>query len=240
MVQLKNIAVVAAVGAASMATASPIEPLQERTFGLLQAIFEKKLSLWSMCAPWKHASLPSFTFGCHAPGSPTWSGGDKAKCWLIWNKFSSFCQNGNVPPPKPSGDCTDTVCKSGYEQILKNYTTTATTGVYAGKQVGAATIDNENYMTYLLVDGLDKCLQACNENKGCYFVNLYQDNADSPSDVAELPESVRPKYTKGNLTCALYKACSGTDKATNYGGQQDPTYITVSDGYCKSGKCPTA
>ncbi|CDU25171.1 uncharacterized protein SPSC_05005 [Sporisorium scitamineum] len=236
MVQLKNIAVIAAVGAASMATASPIEPLQERTFGILQEIFEKKLSAWSVCAPWKHASRPAFNFGCNAPGIPSWTGGDKAKCWLFWNWNSDFCKNGNVPP-KPSGDCSGTVCKSGYEQVFKNYTTVPTEGIYAGKRVGAATIDNKNYITYILVDGLDKCLQACNEQKGCYFVNLYQDNADNPEDVADLPESVRPKYVKGNLTCALYKACSGIEKATNYTGQLDPTYITDSDGYCKNGKC---
>ncbi|TKY89785.1 hypothetical protein EX895_001082 [Sporisorium graminicola] len=236
MVQLKNVAIIAAVGAASYASASPVEPMQERTLGLLYKLFELKKSAWSKCAPWKHASLPSFTWGCHAPGIPTWGGGDKSKCWLIWNKHTPFCQNGNVPP-KPDGDCSGAVCKSGYEQVFKNYTTVAHGGVYDGKTVGAATIDNANYITYLLVDNVDKCLQACNEEKGCFFVNIYQDNADKPEDIDDLPDSVKPKFTKGNLTCALYKACSGKDKATNYGGQQDPTYITDSDGYCKNGKC---
>lgn len=239
MVQLKNIAILAAVSAASYAKASPIEPIQERTFGLLHSLFEFKEELWAKLSPWNHASIPSYTWGIHAPGISEWDGGDKAKCWLIWNRWSSFCQEGNKPP-KPDGDGNGKDCKSGYEQVFKDYTTVANEGVYNGKTVGAATIDNENYITYLLVDGVDKCLQACNEQKGCYFANLYQDNAEKPEDVDELPASVKPKYVEGNLTCALFKACSGKDKATNYGGQQDPTYITNSNGYCKDGKCKTA
>uniref|UniRef100_V5EX19 Uncharacterized protein n=1 Tax=Kalmanozyma brasiliensis (strain GHG001) TaxID=1365824 RepID=V5EX19_KALBG len=208
MVQIQNIAIVAAIGAATYATASPVEQLEAleaRTWNTnccklqLNSLpsFNKKTSAWAPVAPWNKASLPSSSYGCGAPGIPKWNGGDKAN----------------------------------------NYQTVADSGVYQGQTVGAATIDNANYMTYLLVDSVDKCLAACDATDGCFFVNLYQDNASSPSDVSELPASAQSKYTPGNLTCALYKACSGTEKATNYGGQQDPTFITQSSGYCKNGKC---
>lgn len=241
MVQLKNIAAVAVIGAATYASASPVqaEPLEERTFGLLHKLFEKKLALWSLCAPWKHASLPSYTWGCDAPGIPGWDGGDWHKCKFFWNWDKPFCKHGNQPSPSPVHPAPggDPVCKDKYQQVFNNYQTVATSGVYKGKTVGAATIDNDNYITYILVDSADKCLQACDQTSGCVFVNLYQDNAENASDVDELPASAQSKYVKGNLTCALYKACSGTSKATNYGGQQDPTYITDSAGYCKNGKC---
>ncbi|SPO28783.1 uncharacterized protein UTRI_04661 [Ustilago trichophora] len=246
MVQIQNIAAAAVIGAASYAVASPVETpevLEARTFGLLQRIFEKKAWLWNCIAPWHHASLPSWSWGCDVPGIPGWNGGDKGKCWLIWNKFTPYCKHGNQPKPIPEG-CNppnngggEPICKDGYQQVFKNYQTVATSGVYQGKTVGAATIDNANYLTYILVDGVDKCLKACDQTKDCVFVNLYQDNADKPEDVNELPESAQAKYKKGNLTCALYKACSGPSQATNYGGQQDPTYITDSNGYCKGGKC---
>lgn len=246
MVNFHKVAVVAAIGATSYAAASPIEStpvLQSRTAGLLRLVFDDNLSAWKCIAPWLHASLPSFQWGCNAPGIPVWNGGDLAQCKWFWNWWTPYCRNGNQPKPLPSG-CTpptkggQPVCQDGYQQVFQNYQTNATTGVYAGKIVSAATIDNDNYRGYILVDTLDKCLTACDQKNSCVFVNLYQDNADNPADVSELPPSVQSKYVKGNLTCALYAACSGTDKATNYGGQQDPTYITNSSGYCKGGKCP--
>ncbi|UTT89463.1 hypothetical protein NDA17_000971 [Ustilago hordei] len=206
MVQIHTIAAAAVIGAATYTSATPVEradALEARTFGIARHLFEKQERYWSRIAPWNHASIPSFTFGCSAPG---------------------------IPPG------TDT-CVDGYQQVYNNYQVVAESGVYQGKTVGAATMDNDNYLTYLLVSDLDKCLQACDDTKGCVFVNLYQDNADQPSDVSGLPPSVQPKFVKGNLTCALYKACSGTDKANNYGGQQDPTFITDSRAYCKGGKC---
>ncbi|KAJ1022853.1 hypothetical protein NDA13_004903 [Ustilago tritici] len=211
MVQIHTIAAAAVIGAATYTSATPVEgadALEARTFGIARHFFEKQERYWSRIAPWNHASIPSFTFGCSAPDIPAWTGRDKSQCKWFWNKWTPFCQNE-----------------------------VAESGVYRGKTVGAATIDNDNYLTYLLVSDLDKCLQACDNTKGCVFVNLYQDNADQPSEVSGLPPSVQPKFVKGNLTCALYKACSGTDKANNYGGQQDPTFITDSRAYCKGGKC---
>ncbi|CCF50427.1 hypothetical protein NDA11_000914 [Ustilago hordei] len=241
MVQIHTIAAAAVIGAATYTSATPVEraeALEARTFGIARHLFEKQERYWSRIAPWNHASIPSFTFGCSAPGIPVWTGRDKSQCKWFWNKWTPFCQNGNQPAPQPSTPQpgTDT-CVDGYQQVYNNYQVVAESGVYQGKTVGAATMDNDNYLTYLLVSDLDKCLQACDDTKGCVFVNLYQDNADQPSDVSGLPPSVQPKFVKGNLTCALYKACSGTDKANNYGGQQDPTFITDSRAYCKGGKC---
>ncbi|KAJ9473831.1 hypothetical protein PHBOTO_003900 [Pseudozyma hubeiensis] len=245
MVKLNKIAFVAALSAAHYAAASPVEgreALEARTLGEIFKLFDLNPADWSCIAPWKHASLPSFSLGCIAPGIPQWDGGDKTKCKYFWNWWTPFCREGNKPKPPPgsdsgSGSGGGVTCSGKYEQTYKNYQTVADSGVYEGKTVGAATIDSENYITYILTDSLDKCLKACDETSGCVFVNLYQDNAENPSDVDELPPSAQPKYKKGNLTCALYKACSGTDKATNYGGQQDPTFITDSSAYCKSGKC---
>jgi len=243
MVHFQKIATVAAIGAASYVSASPVEKVQVVARG--SPSFNDSPSAWTKCAPWLPSSLPSWQLGCSAPGIPQWTGGDQAQCSSPWNMWTPFCLHGNPNQPLPAGCKPPTtggqsvfpVCDDGYQQVYSDYQTTPTSGVYAGQTVGAATIDNANYLTYILVKDTDSCLKACDQTKNCVFVNIYQDNASSPSDVSGLPASAQPKYVKGNLTCAMFKACSGTDKATNYAGQQDPTYITDSSAYCKGGEC---
>ncbi|EPQ32405.1 uncharacterized protein PFL1_00601 [Pseudozyma flocculosa PF-1] len=250
MVSLKLTAAAAlAIMAATFAEAAPTEAqpvqLEERTFGLL---WQYKSNFFCK-APWLHASKPYWCHGIQIPGIPTWDGAESAKCkHPLYALLHPWCKKGNTPQPNPpncqpspgpapGGDGPDGQCTQGYKQVYKNYESTAETGAWKGQVKGAATIDNENYITYGLVPDLDHCLDACDAKEGCVFVNLYQDNADSPEDIAELPPSAQEKYQKGKLTCAMYRACSGTDKATNWAGQQDPTYITESSAYCRGAGC---
>lgn len=50
-------------------------------------------------------------------------------------------------PTSGTGTGSGTVCSDGYKQSFSNYTTVAQSGVYQGQVVGAATIDNANYLT---------------------------------------------------------------------------------------------
>ncbi|PWN23474.1 hypothetical protein BCV69DRAFT_275014 [Microstroma glucosiphilum] len=114
-------------------------------------------------------------------------------------------------------------CDDGYLQTFNNYTTVATTGVYAGQVVGAAIIDNANYLTYGLSNTTEGCLTVCDQVSGCAFVNAYLDHGDTTEG------DMGGKYS-GAYTCALYSICESTSAATNYGGQNDPSYITDSSG----------
>ena len=234
------LATAAAVSASPAPEAQADVSLDERTFSFFWDLKSWK-SDYNCKAPWKPHSKPSWCVGKDVPGLPKWDGGDFKLCNSIFFSWKPFCKNGNTPKPPPSG-CNPSQpegpeCKNKYEVLFKDYTRVADSGVYQGKTVGAATIDNENYLTYGLATSVEGCLQVCDQTQGCVFVNVYQDNAEKPEDIAELPASAQEKFKPGTLTCALYKACSGTEKATNYGGQQDPTFITQSSGYCKSGKC---
>lgn len=183
-------------------------------------------------APWYPNSIPSYQEGFSFPSIPQWTGGDKAACSSIPAAFSSFCQFGNPfvpftpPTPTPTTSSGAPVCVDFYQEIYDNYTV-----VQNGQRVGAATVDNQNYITYLLVNSTDACLDACDNTKGCEFVNIYQLNPRSAAAVASLPAPAQAPYQKGALTCSLFRACSGTDKATNTGDVNG--YITDSDAYCK-------
>lgn len=202
---------------------------------------------WGSCtqkAPWLKNSKPSWCYGVEVSGVPTWSGGDySTKCTFSWNplqwwKPPVWCTQGNKPCPIPDTPKDNPQCDGHYQVVFKDLQKKADSGVYYNKTVGAATIDNDNYLTYGLASSVEGCLTTCDQTDGCVFVNVYQDHVDDyPQDVSDLPESAQKKYAPGTLTCALYKACSGADKATNYGGQQDPDSIENSDGYCKSGNC---
>ncbi|PWN26957.1 hypothetical protein BDZ90DRAFT_208375, partial [Jaminaea rosea] len=227
---------------AAAATAVSAGPIMERTFG---GSWSFSWGSYTEKAPWKDNSKPSWCHGEQISGIPTWSGGDWAKqCktnpwafWTMWYK-PQWCKTGNKPKPIPSTPSTNPTCDGAYQVVFQDLQKQADTGVYAGQTVGAATVDNENYLTYGLATSVDGCLETCDKTEGCVFVNVYQDHVDNyPADVADLPESAQKKYAPGTLTCALYKACSDKDKATNFAGQQDPTKILNSDGYCKSGNC---
>lgn len=71
--------------------------------------------------------------------------------------------------------CTTDANGDTYQTLFTNYTTTPTSGVYAGQTVGAATIDNDNYLTYGLADTVEQCLELCDQTNSCVFVNSYHD-----------------------------------------------------------------
>ena len=144
---------------------------------------------------------------------PTWDNGDLNFCSFSWAKNFTCCKKSTpTPPPSTTPTSPSSPCLSGYTTAFKDYTTTPTTGYYAGKAgTGAATIDNENYLTYGLVDSVQDCIAICNSINNCNFINVYQ----------ELESDVKDSYSPGKLTCAAFKACSGTEKATNYGGQSE-------------------
>ncbi|CAO1614610.1 unnamed protein product [Parajaminaea phylloscopi] len=127
-----------------------------------------------------------------------------------------------VPTGTPDPTCTDK-----YQKVFKNLTTIATSGIYSGQVVGVAVVANE-YLTYGLADTPEQCLSICDEVDGCVFVNSYLD--------VEEDDKADPRHS-GKYTCALYSACEGVDKGTNWGGQNDPNYITDSTGWCKTEAC---
>ena len=104
----------------------------------------------------------------------------------------------------------------------------APNGYWYNQTVGAA-IQDGSYMTYTLATTVDECLAACDKIDGCVFVNTYYDVNETEEDLA--------KHAPGALTCAMFSACVGTEKADNWGGQDDPNQIVNSNGYCKSGSC---
>lgn len=81
-------------------------------------------------------------------------------------------------------------CDGHCQLIFKVLQKEVDLGVYHNKTVGAATIDNEEYITYGLASSVEGCLTPCDQTGGCVFVNVYQDHVDEyPADVADLPES---------------------------------------------------
>lgn len=134
--------------------------------------------------------------------------------------------------PSPSAGSDDPysnpVCSGKYQQTFDNYTLIAPNGYWYGKRVGAA-IQDDSYMTFTLATDPAACLAACDNIEGCAFVNVYTDRNDD--------ESYLSKHTPGTLTCAMFAKCVGTEKADNWGGQDDPNDIVDSEGWCKSGAC---
>lgn len=124
----------------------------------------------------------------------------------------------------------EAICNDQYQKVFKNLTTIADSGVYKGQVVGVAIVSN-TYLTYGLADTAEQCLQICDDVDGCVFVNSYLDVEEDDAD--------DPRHS-GKYTCALYSTCAGVDKATNFGGQNDPNYISDSTGWCKTDYCKSS
>lgn len=87
---------------------------------------------------------------------------------------------------------------------------------------------DSHYLTYTLASTAAGCLTACDNVSGCVFVNSYLD--------VEVDDADEPRHD-GSYTCAMYSVCVGSDQADNWGGQNDPNYITDSTGWCKGAGC---
>ena len=61
-------------------------------------------------------------------------------------------------------ECTGT--GNTYQVIFEDYKTNATSGVYTGQVVGAATQD-DSYITFGMVDSVDDCFTMCDGINGC-------------------------------------------------------------------------
>lgn len=133
----------------------------------LGAPCKKSLPMWdggdfNLCNNWWSSFIPV----CYAKQNPS----NFNFCTQWWSSFVPFCKANNGGGSSPStttikatqtstaatstatstsgsGSGSGTVCSNGYLQAYNNYSTTALTGVYQGQMVGAATIDNENYLT---------------------------------------------------------------------------------------------
>ncbi len=183
---------------------------------------------------------PSLNLFCGGKKLPQIWNGDKDFCNLpLWN-FTPFCKSGNAPCPKPpvvpppSGP----TCVNQYEQTQSNYTTTPTTGVYAGVPGTGAAASDPSYMTYGLVKSNAECIAMCEKTSGCVYVNVYQDQfppGEIPQDL--INQGLGPKYEVGTLTCSLFSKCLGNSAFTNVGGQSDPNYLSQSYGFCKDQAC---
>ncbi len=139
-----------------------------------------------------------------------------------------------MPTPKPEAPCEN----NGWQTTQSNFTTTPTNGVYAGIPGTGAAASDPSYLTYGLVKNLDECKAACDKVSGCVFINLYQD-LFPPEELAtlDLPEEVKIKYVRGNLTCAMYQKCLPDSAFVNWAGQSDPSSVEASFGYCRGDSC---
>ncbi|KAJ7487873.1 hypothetical protein FB451DRAFT_1126276 [Mycena latifolia] len=86
-----------------------------------------------------------------------------------------------------------------------------------------ASIQADDYLTYILTDTVAECVNICACQADCAFVNSYFDN-----------NAVTKNSTM--LTCAMYGGCHTAAEATNFGGQTGPDgslgNITSSSGHC--------
>ena len=226
-----------AVLAASAAANPTPNPSLGSFFNIFSEVFPSQVI--KPVAPWlgPYKSLPGWCGATQFGKLPKLGWGDKNLCSQWWFQFTPFCKGGNKPckppvTPPPTGP----VCDDGYEQTQKNATYTPTAGVYAGQTVGAA-VNDPSYITYGIVANIDECLASCDAVSGCLFVNYYADRYPPGETPSDLPPSAQLKYQDGAFTCSLYSACQSNSTFVNVGGQNDPSYITNSSGWCKSGRC---
>jgi hypothetical protein len=150
----------------------------------------------------------------------------------------------DTPAPTDDDPYKDPVCQSNYQQQFNDFKPPAGTGPAEHPAVGAAVVDNENYIHYTLATNPADCLAVCDQTEGCVFVSLQRDGQPSSADTQvnsyidyNPQRQDDPKHQAGVYTCTYYRACPGLDKNTNYGGQGDGAVILDSDGWCKSGAC---
>jgi len=85
-----------------------------------------------------------------------------------------------------------------------------------------ASIQADDYLSYILTDTAEECIDFCScHPSGCTFANSYYDNNAKNTTM---------------LTCAYYASCHTAADATNFGGQREPdgslSTISNSSGYC--------
>lgn len=83
-----------------------------------------------------------------------------------------------------------------------------------------------------MVDDIDQCFKMCDSVTNCTFINTYHDVED---------DEPTGQHDPSKLKCVLFGNCVDPKISNNnWGGQNDPNYITDSNGYCRSGKCPVS
>ncbi|KAJ7750377.1 hypothetical protein DFH07DRAFT_775079 [Mycena maculata] len=159
--------------------------------------------------PWETGHYPGWYYGQGTPPSGVLCLVNQLLCELL--ELLPLCLQCPKPPPTPPPHTPPP--SPEYTQPFYNQT--------------CATQDN-NYLTYGLVDTVADCQAMCDTVATCTFVNTYHD--------------VNGKDGSTQLTCALFSKCLTAASNDNCGEQSQPDgsvdYITNSDGYCK--KTPTA
>lgn len=142
-------------------------------------------------------------------------------------------------------------CDLGYQQLFKGATQPVPS--YNGKHFGSVVSDPSSFLHWGLVRTTAQCLRACDDTKGCVFVNIYQQSFSlehpdiklvtreveeaTKREFAEKPEPKKSSFVQGYLTCALYSKCHLECEANHPSGGEDPVFFDHSDGYCKSEAC---
>ncbi|KAJ7100087.1 hypothetical protein B0H15DRAFT_507174 [Mycena belliarum] len=146
-------------------------------------------------------------------------------------KATVLCSGGvAVPPPSSSAPATSTLPPT----VTSNPTSTSPSTTYSAKCTPTAapcytvafedldaSIHGDDYLSYILTDTVQECIDFCACRPGCVFANPYFDNNAKNTTM---------------LTCAFYAGCHTAADATNTGGQTEPdgslSTISSSSGYC--------
>lgn len=77
----------------------------------------------------------------------------------------------DTPAPTDDDPYKDPVCSANYQQTFDDFKPPAGSGPAEHPAVGAAVVDNENYIHYTLASDPADCLAVCDQTEGCVFVS---------------------------------------------------------------------
>ncbi|KAJ7447643.1 hypothetical protein FB451DRAFT_777139 [Mycena latifolia] len=123
-----------------------------------------------------------------------------------------------TPPPTMSSAPTSTAPTTTYSAKCTPTAAPCYTTVFENLD---ASIHGDDYLSYILTDTVEECIDFCACRTGCAFANPYYDNNAKNTTM---------------LTCAFYAGCHTAADATNTGGQTQPdgslSTVSSSSGFC--------
>ncbi|KAJ7131583.1 hypothetical protein C8R43DRAFT_1133795 [Mycena crocata] len=158
-----------------------------------------------------------------------------AQTAVVLQKATVSCNGGNAVPP-PSSSAPSSSLPPTSIPASSTPTSSSPTTTYSAKCTPTAapcysvafenldaSIHGDDYLTFILTDTVDECIDFCACRVGCAFANPYYDNNASNKNTTM-------------LTCAIYAGCHSAADATNTGGQTEPdgslSTVSSSSGYC--------
>ncbi|KAJ7778731.1 hypothetical protein DFH07DRAFT_765943 [Mycena maculata] len=157
-----------------------------------------------------------------------------AQTAVTLQKATVSCSGGTVVPPPTSSPVSSTVPPTSSSAPTSTAATTTSSAQCTPTAPPSFTVEFTNlnasiqaddYLSYILTDTVQECIDFCafctTCPNGCAFVNPYFDNNAKNTTM---------------LTCAYYAGCHNASDATNFGGQSEPDgsldTISNSSGYC--------